>query len=119
MQHSFKPTLIAALLAATAPAWADNAAENEGGSAELESIQITARNRADRTRLVQPVVPPAGALTYPVGELPTVLPPRDPCPAAIIDRSVELPRETMALPVIRLVEAYCCPPALDLNKDAE
>ena len=49
MQHSFKPTLIAALLAATAPAWADNAAENEGGSAELESIQITARNRSTRT----------------------------------------------------------------------
>ena len=49
MQHPFKPTFIAALLAAPAPAWADNAAENEGGSAELESIRITARNRSTRT----------------------------------------------------------------------
>lgn len=49
MQHPFKLTFIAALLAATVPAWADNAAENEGGSAELESIQITARNRSTRT----------------------------------------------------------------------
>ena len=68
--------------------------------------QITARNDADATRSVQPVVPPVGALEYLVSELPDQLPPRDPCPAAIVNRSVELPRDTMALPVARLVQHY-------------
>ena len=84
---------------------------DERARVDDQVAQITARNHADRTRLVQPVVPPAGALTYSVGELPTILPLRYPCPAAIIDRSIELPRETMALPVIRLVETYCQPSA--------
>lgn len=68
--------------------------------------QINARNTADQTRTVHPVVPPAGTPTYLVSELPEVLPDGDPCPMAIIDRSVELPFETMADPVIRLVEHY-------------
>lgn len=76
---------------------------------DSQAEQIAARNHADRTRQVQPVVPPVGAATYPVANLPSKLPPRDPCPAAIIDRSVELPPETMALPVIRLVSTYCNP----------
>lgn len=68
--------------------------------------QITTRNRADRTRAVQPVVEPVGAPRYLVSELPETLPAHTPCPAVIIDRSVELPRETMAQPVIRLIQHY-------------
>lgn len=68
--------------------------------------QIKARNTADQTRAVHPVVPPAQAPTYLVSELPDVLPPAHPCPAVIVDRSIELPFATMAQPVIRLVEHY-------------
>lgn len=68
--------------------------------------QIRTRNAADRGRTVQPVVPPRDAPTYLVSELPERLPERSPCPAVIIDRSVELPFDTMALPVIRLIETY-------------
>lgn len=68
--------------------------------------QIATRNRADRTRAVQPVVEPANAPRYLVSELPDTLPERVPCPAVVIDRSVELPYETMALPIIRLIECY-------------
>ena len=68
--------------------------------------QINARNNADQTRKVHPVVPPAGAPTYLVSELPDYLPAADPCPAVIIDRSIELPFDTMAQPVIRLIEHY-------------
>ena len=68
--------------------------------------QIEARNRADRERAMQPVVPPANAPRYLVSELPDRLPERLPCPAVIVDRSVELPFETMALPVVRLIVTY-------------
>ncbi len=68
--------------------------------------QIEARNRADREREVQPVVPPAGASRYLVSELPDELPPAEPCPSVIVDRSIELPFDTMALPVVRLIAHY-------------
>lgn len=68
--------------------------------------QIEVRNKSDRERAVQPVVPPAGAKRYLVNELPTELPPATPCPAVIIDRSIELPFETMAMPVIHLIGHY-------------
>ena len=68
--------------------------------------QITARNRADRERTVQPVVEPRDAPRYVVSDLPDHLPARTPCPAVIIDRSVELPRGTMAMPVINLIKTY-------------
>lgn len=68
--------------------------------------QITTRNQADRTRTVQPVVEPQNAPRYLVSELPGELPDRAPCPAVIIDRSIELPYDTMALPVIRLITHY-------------
>lgn len=68
--------------------------------------QIETRNRADRERTVHPVVPPAGAPRYLVSELPDTLPDTLPTPSVIVDRSIELPFETMALPVIRLIEHY-------------
>lgn len=68
--------------------------------------QITARNRADHERAVQPVVVPADAPCYLVSELPDELPERTPCPAVVIDRSIELPYETMAMPVITLIRHY-------------
>ncbi|MFZ1258660.1 MAG: (d)CMP kinase [Candidatus Saccharimonas sp.] len=68
--------------------------------------QIETRNQADAERSVQPVVPPAYAARYMVNELPRELPPATPCPAAIVDRSIELPFDTMVLPVARLVARY-------------
>lgn len=68
--------------------------------------QIKARNEADQRRTVQPVVPPEGAPTYLVSELPDSLPPAYPCPTVIVDRSIELPFDTMAWPVIRLIKHY-------------
>ena len=68
--------------------------------------QIKTRNQADRERAIQPVVPPAGAPKYLVSELPAKLPETDSCPHVIIDRSIELPFDTMALPVIRLIKHY-------------
>jgi cytidylate kinase len=68
--------------------------------------QINARNLSDQTRAVHPVVPPAGAPTYLVSELPDRLPLAHPCPAVIVDRSIELPFDIMAQPVIRLVAHY-------------
>ena len=73
---------------------------------DQQIAQIEARNRADRERAVQPVVPPKNAPRHLVSELPDHLPERSPCPAVIIDRSVELPFETMALPVVRLIVNY-------------
>ncbi|MBH5328786.1 TonB-dependent siderophore receptor [Eikenella sp. S3360] len=48
MQQPFKLSLIAALLAAAAPAWADQSTE-PANTAELETIQVTSRNRSTRT----------------------------------------------------------------------
>ena len=67
---------------------------------------IEARNKADGERAVQPVVPPVSAKKYLVSELPGELPFATPCPSVIVDRSIELPFDTMALPVIRLIERY-------------
>lgn len=67
---------------------------------------IEERNKADSERAVQPVVPPAAARKYLVSELPDELSPAIPCPSVIVDRSIELPFDTMALPVIRLIERY-------------
>ena len=71
--------------------------------------QIKTRNRIDRERPAYPVVEPAGAPRYLVSELPDVLPATSGRPACIIDRSVELPRHAMALPVIRLIMNYLQP----------
>lgn len=68
--------------------------------------QIIARNQADAERAVQPVVPPEGAPRYMVDKLPTELKLKHERPAVVIDRSIELPFETMADPVIRLIERY-------------
>lgn len=68
--------------------------------------QIEARNESDRNRAVQPVVPPAGAPTYAITEIPTELPPRSPRPMAIIDRSIEVPLGTMAVPIAKLIAHY-------------
>ena len=72
-----------------------------------ESIeQIEARNTADQTRDVQPVVAPLDAPRYLASQIPLQLPSRSPCPMAIIDRSEELPRQTMALPLERMIARY-------------
>ncbi|MGB4767828.1 MAG: (d)CMP kinase [Candidatus Saccharimonas sp.] len=65
--------------------------------------QIHARNESDKRRAVQPVVPPANTPTYPVVEVPVSLPSRLPRPAAIIDRSAELPLNIMVAPLARLI----------------
>lgn len=68
--------------------------------------QIIERNQADHDRIVQPVHEPDNALTYDMLHIPALLPPRQPRPMAIIDRSIEVPFDTMALPIARLVEQY-------------
>ena len=68
--------------------------------------QIKARNNADQTRAVQPVVAPDNAPQYRASHIPLQLPSRVPCPMAIIDRSEELPRATMALPLAKLIAHY-------------
>ena len=68
--------------------------------------QIKLRNSADQTRRVQPVVAPDNAPRYRASQIPLQLPNRQPCPMAIIDRSEELPRETMALPLAKLIANY-------------
>ncbi len=65
--------------------------------------QIEARNRADRERIVQPVIPPEGAVRYAVDEVPLQLPNRAPRPAAIVDRSKELPLAVMVAPTARMI----------------
>lgn len=49
MQQPFKLSLMAAMLLAAVPALADGAATEGGDSAELETIQVTSRNRSTRT----------------------------------------------------------------------
>ncbi|MEO8691414.1 MAG: hypothetical protein ABI397_01360 [Candidatus Saccharimonas sp.] len=68
--------------------------------------QIEQRNKSDRERLVQPIVPPSNAPHYAITEVPDELPPRNPRPMAIIDRSIELPLDVMVAPIARLVELY-------------
>lgn len=68
--------------------------------------QITTRNESDRTRTVQPVVEPANAERYTVTEVPEVLPERSPRPAAIIDRSIEVPFDEMVLPTAKMIANY-------------
>lgn len=68
--------------------------------------QIKERNLADMNRAVQPVVRPRDANIYQMIEIPEILPERLPRPAAIIDRSIEVPMDTMAVPIAHLVERY-------------
>lgn len=68
--------------------------------------QIYARNKADRERAVQPIIEPQNAPRYQITEVPAELPPRQPRPMAIIDRSIEVPLDTMAVPIAKLVARY-------------
>lgn len=68
--------------------------------------QIEARNTSDRERTVQPLQVPENAPRYAINEIPGSLPARSPRPMAIIDRSIEVPLDTMALPIARLVAHY-------------
>ncbi len=64
--------------------------------------QIVSRNEADRTRSVQPIVPPAGAPRYILPDIPlTAL--TDERFMATIDTSAEMKKDKMAMPVITLV----------------
>ena len=68
--------------------------------------QIEARNKSDRERPVQPVVEPDNAPTYSITEVPEVLPDRYTRPMVIIDRSIEVSMDTMALPIAKLIAKY-------------
>lgn len=68
--------------------------------------QIETRNKADSMRAVQPVKKPAGAPQYLVTEVPEVLPKVAGRPMVIIDRSPEVPLDTMVLPVARMIANY-------------
>ena len=69
-------------------------------------VQIEGRNKADRERKVQPLAIPEDTPRYSIDNIPSELPPRSPRPMAIIDRSIEMPLDTMALPIARLVARY-------------
>lgn len=66
--------------------------------------QINARNEADHKRAVQPVVPPSGAPTYHLPNVPDFRP-SDARPMFIIDTSAEISKEAMSLPVAKLSAA--------------
>lgn len=68
--------------------------------------QIQARNQADSERTVHPVVPPRDAPRYAATEVPEQLPARSPRPMVIVDRSIEAPHDTMALPIARMIAKY-------------
>ncbi len=63
-------------------------------------IEIDERNRKDRERAVQPIVPPAGALTYCLPEAPTDVD-MNSRPMAIFDTSAEIAKDAMPLPVAK------------------
>ncbi len=77
---------------------------DEAQQAEVDAlvVQINERNRSDRERAVQSIVPPASADTYILPALPVSLA-VDGRPMLIIDTSADLTKEAMALPVARLV----------------
>jgi cytidylate kinase len=64
--------------------------------------QINERNRADRERPVQPIVPPAGAPTYVLPDVPHMEPTGTRF-MATIDTSAKQSKDAMTSPVIRLV----------------
>lgn len=68
--------------------------------------QIEVRNAADRERVAQPVRLPENAPQYMAAAVPEVLPSRQPRPMAIIDRSVEMPLDQMALPIAKMIAHY-------------
>lgn len=68
--------------------------------------QINVRNQMDRERAVQPVVQPTDAPRYMVTEVPELLPPQASRPMAIIDRSIEVSFDVMAVPVAKLIAHY-------------
>lgn len=68
--------------------------------------QIEARNTADRERAVQPLVMPKNAPRFMVTEVPETVPPRSPRPMVVIDRSIEVPLDTMIVPTAKLIAHY-------------
>lgn len=68
--------------------------------------QIEARNLADSEREVQPVVKPRGAPKYLVTEVPEILPSSPGRPMVIIDRSIEVPFDRMAVPISKTIAHY-------------
>lgn len=68
--------------------------------------QINARNQMDRDRAVQPVVKPQGAPEFLVTEVPESLNANGQRPMVIIDRSIEVPFDVMAVPTAKLIAHY-------------
>lgn len=82
----------------------EDLSEDEKTNVDVLIEQINARDEADRTRAVQPVVPPAGAPTYKLPNIPEDVPTSE-RPMFIIDTSAEISKEAMSLPVARLSAA--------------
>lgn len=71
--------------------------------------QIVDRNAADRTRAVQPIIPPEGAEVYVLPDAPLVVPSDVPVAGrfmAVIDSSAMLSKQAMASPVTSFVIDY-------------
>jgi cytidylate kinase len=66
--------------------------------------QIDERNRADRERPVQPIVPPAGAPRFVLPDIPAVKPTGDRF-MATIDTSAKQSKDAMTAPVVTLVSS--------------
>jgi hypothetical protein len=66
------------------------------------TAQIIERNRADRERAVQPIVPPAGAPRLTLPDLP-VTHPQSVRLMATIDTSADMTKQQMYEPVVALV----------------
>lgn len=64
--------------------------------------QIIVRNRADRERKVQPVIPPKTATTYNLPDTPDLSSAKE-RPMIIFDSSAELTKQAMAVPVAEMV----------------
>jgi len=73
----------------------------EKNQVDLLVAEIEERNRKDRERAVQPIVPPAGAPTYRLPDAPVEFT-ASIRPMVIFDTSAHLSKEAMGLPVARL-----------------
>lgn len=67
--------------------------------------QINERNRADRERPVQPIIPPAGAPRFLLPDIPKIEP-AEMRFMATIDTSAKQSKDAMTSPVIRLISAH-------------
>jgi cytidylate kinase len=86
----------------------DELTSEQRAEVDLLVTQIDARNDSDRTRSVQPIVPPADAPVFrlPDVQYPETVPTRF---MATIDTSADLSKDAMSAPVIALVSSLLTP----------